>query len=74
MPDEIWSVVKGGNGQIAYNSRGTASVGFPVNAPSNPPVKFKIAGTKASLQFQGGDNSPHTTKALQIAELIARRS
>jgi len=66
MPGE-WDLVKSGNGQISYHNP-NSGVSY-----TQPKVKFAVVGTKSSIQYSGGEGSPHTYKAMEIAALIAKR-
>jgi hypothetical protein len=69
-----WDLVQRGNGQISYtNPNAMNAVGYPVGFSTGPKVKVSVIGTKSSIQYSGGEGSPHTFKAMEIAELIARR-
>jgi hypothetical protein len=74
MPGQ-WDIVQRGNGQISYTNPNAAmnAVGYPVTFSSGPKIKVNVIGTKSSIQYSGGEGSPHTFKAMEIAELIARK-
>jgi len=74
MPGE-WDLVRRGHGQITYTkpNAGMNQVGFPAGRSAGQKVKVSVTGTKSSIMYQGGEGSPHTYKAMEIAELIARR-
>jgi hypothetical protein len=69
-----WDLVQKSNGQISYtNPNAMNAVGYPAGFSTGPKIKIRVVGTQSSIQYQGGDGSPHTFKAMEIAKLIAER-